>query len=573
MVEKNLEAGSEELLEYKAELLAELKEEVFSNLPEGFEIIEEYKNLGISFIQFESEAALQELLENDNVLRAAVPEVYEKALLESLPIINQPEAEAAGYTGDGTTVAVIDTGANPNAPGLQGRVVVAQDFAIDDGVSDDDGHGTNVSAIVAGVAPDTNIAALDVFNGDGASEQDILEAVNWAIDNKNTYNIEAINMSLGGDQKFTGSLSDNSSALGQAIAQAKSVGILSIVASGNNGYTDGISWPAAFDSAVSVGATYDYTGSSGNNSVQPDQVTSFSNSAQFLDILAPGSFIDAGGSELQGTSMAAPHISRAVAVLSAAFPDESPDEILQRMLNSGEPITDERNGITKPRLNLGAALEVESSRPDNDNFLDSEILFGISDSDSGTNVGATEQSGEPNHANIEGGNSVWWSWTAPTSGEVTINTVGSDFDTILAAYTGASVSNLTEIASNDDSGDSRQREIVFDAVGGTTYHFAVDGYLEATGNIAIDLSLETIAVENDNLSNSISLSGSSASTTGNNINATLESGETSHAGNSGGSSLWWNWTAPGSGLVTINTFNSSFDTLLAAYTGSSILES
>ncbi|NEP89273.1 MAG: S8 family serine peptidase [Okeania sp. SIO2C2] len=570
MVKEGLEAGSDEILEYKAELLAELKEEVFSDLPEGFEIIEDYNNLPISFVRFESQEPLLELLENDDVLGAAVPQVNEKALLESLPIINQPEAEAAGYTGEGTTVAVLDSGADPNAPGLEGRVIVSQDFAPNDGVDDDDGHGTNVSAIVAGVAPRTDIAALDVFDGGVAFDQDIIAAINWVIDNKSTYNIEAINMSLGGDQKITDPLSDNDTPLGQAIAQAKSAGILSIVASGNEYFTDGISYPAAFESAVSVGAVYDYTGFDGFDPVVPDQVTPFSNSAQFLDILAPGAFINAGGFNFPGTSMAAPHVAGAVAVLSEAFPNESPDEILQRMLDSGDPITDHRNGITKPRLNLGAALEIESARPDNDNFLDSEILFGTSDSDSGTNVNATEQSGEPNHADVGGGNSLWWSWTAPTSGEVTVNTFGSDFDTALAAYIGASVSNLTEIASNDDSGGVTQSEIFFDAVGGTTYHFAVDGYLGATGNIDIDLSLETIGVENDNLSNSISLSGSSASTTGSNINATKESGEPNHAGNPGGSSVWWNWTAPSSGSVTIGTNGSDFDTILGIYTGSSV---
>ncbi|RQH12598.1 hypothetical protein D5R40_34795, partial [Okeania hirsuta] len=103
--------------------------------------------------------------------------------------------------------------------------------------------------------------------------------------------------------------------------------------------------------------------------VVPDRVAVFSNSAQFLDILAPGAFINAGGFNVPGTSMAAPHVAGAVAVLSEAFPNESPDQILQRMLNSGDPITDHRNGITKPRLNLGAALEIESARLDNDNFL------------------------------------------------------------------------------------------------------------------------------------------------------------------------------------------------------------
>lgn len=143
----------------------------------------------------------------------------------------------------------------------------------------------------------------------------------------------------------------------------------------------------------------------------------------------------------------------------------------------------------------------------------------------------------------------------------------------MGIYTGSSVSNLTEIASDDDGGEGLQSQVTFDVVEGTNYKIAVDGYSGSQGNIVLDLDLATSQISNDDFDNSATLSGTSDNTTASNINATRESEEPSHAGNSGGSSLWWNWTAPGSGLVTINTFNSSFDTLLAAYTGSSILES
>ncbi|QNH58658.1 MAG: hypothetical protein H2674_04870 [Limnospira indica BM01] len=210
-----------------------------------------------------------------------------------------------------------------------------------------------------------------------------------------------------------------------------------------------------------------------------------------------------------------------------------------------------------------------TSQLPNDDFSSSATLSGTSVNITSSNVNATKEPGEPNHAGLYGGSSVWWNWTAPDSGLVTIDTFGSNFDTILAAYTGSSLSNLTEIDSNDDT-NGLQSQISFVVEPGTTYKIAVDGFGGASGDINLSLLLETSLLSNDDFANSTSLGGSYASVTSSNIGATKQPGEPNHAGNSGGSSLWWNWTAPGSGNVAINTGGSDFDTTLAAYTGSSI---
>jgi len=129
--------------------------------------------------------------------------------------------------------------------------------------------------------------------------------------------------------------------------------------------------------------------------------------------------------------------------------------------------------------------------PANDNFANRATITGTSATIMATNVGASKQSGEPKHAGDSGGKSVWWTWTAPTAGVVTIDTLGSSFDSLLAVYTGSSLTGLTSVASNDDAaGTSGGYSLLsFSAVAGTVYQIAVDGWHGASGTIVLHLSL------------------------------------------------------------------------------------
>ena len=209
--------------------------------------------------------------------------------------------------------------------------------------------------------------------------------------------------------------------------------------------------------------------------------------------------------------------------------------------------------------------------PANDNFASAQILSGQRGSLTGTNVSATKESGEPNHAGNVGGASVWYSWTAPATGQATFSTAGSGFNTLLGIYTGSSVSGLTQVAANDDASSSTTTsQVSFAATSGVTYRIAVDGFGGATDGIALawQMVLPPPAPANDNFSASQILTGSSGSVSGTNVSATKETGEPNHAGNAGGTSVWYRWTAPSNGQATFSTAGSGFNTVLAVYTGS-----
>jgi hypothetical protein len=235
---------------------------------------------------------------------------------------------------------------------------------------------------------------------------------------------------------------------------------------------------------------------------------------------------------------------------------------------AGRPFRNHRVSRNPARFRpLVHELEDRMVLSGSDAFASATVLIGSFATDTGSNVGATGETGEPNPT---GGasptTSVWWKWTAPANGSVEVNTNGSDFDTILGVYTGSTINLLTEVGSNDDYYDS-QSQVIFDAVAGTTYSFVVDGYAGATGNITLNLGMEAA---NDNFANATVFTGTTA--TGWNLAATAEPGETSPFNDAAVpiNSVWWQWTAPAGGLVEVDTVGSGFDTNLAVFTGSSV---
>jgi subtilisin family serine protease len=201
-----------DILREKSMIFRNKKQEALNELTsDDAEAIEDYDQLPVMFLRVKSQKGLERLAAQPVVVGIYENQKYTLLLNESLPLIDQPDVAAAGYAGNGTAVAVLDSGVDytiasafgtctgNNTPGdclsvpvahAGCRIACVHDFAPNDGALDDDGHGTNVSGIVAGVAPDAFIINLDVFRPDWyAYTSDITSAINWVIKNKDTYNI------------------------------------------------------------------------------------------------------------------------------------------------------------------------------------------------------------------------------------------------------------------------------------------------------------------------------------------------------------------------------------------------
>ncbi len=292
---------------------------------------------------------------------------------QSLPFIGQDVTSAAGERGSGATVVVIDTGLDHTqaafgctTAGEPGCPVIANfDTATDDGRLDDDGHGTNVAAIVNAVAPDADIVAIDVFKvglfgKNLARNGPTKRALEWAIDNAERLNIVSVNMSLGGAD-FTQISCGWYNSEFQAL---RAVGVEPVVAAGNNGSKKRIAAPACSPYVTAVGAVHD-TGNcliTGESSTAPDTVAAFSQSSRKLDMLAPGLCVRAGGATMSGTSQATPHVAGAFAVVDGTDPELTRAAIRRRLLDTGVAVSD-TNGITRPRLALSAALGMDAGVP------------------------------------------------------------------------------------------------------------------------------------------------------------------------------------------------------------------
>ena len=157
--------------------------------------------------------------------------------------------------------------------------------------------------------------------------------------------------------------------------------------------------------------------------------------------------------------------------------------------------------IVKTAAAVGATLNVYAiwgegtTGPANDNFANATVISGSSGTVSGSNVGATVQSGEPllqtySYAN----NTVWWAWTAPASGTVVFSTSGTGFDTVMGIYIGSSVTGLTTVTEDDDGAGYGLSRCTFTAKAGTMYRIVVAGYnSECKGTINLDWKMSGVS--------------------------------------------------------------------------------
>lgn len=374
-------------------------------------------NWHIPFIALKvNEAGLKALRASSLVKSVVEDGRFELFLQQSTAVIHADEAWDYGYEGSGWAVAVLDTGvltSHPmftNKPGgsvieeacfsyddpfwgihelcatassSPGSVVTAfgagssspsacQTFGPDYGPCD---HGTHVAGIAAGqndtgvrgVAPRANIIGINVFSGvdncDGygssctsaywsalAAAMDYVYSLSWS------YNIAAVNMSLGGGFANNQAVCDDNMAfMKAAVDNLRSVGVATVIASGNNGFTNGISYPACISSAFAVGASDKF-----------DVPAGFSNSHALLDLYAPGvsiysAILGNGYSSWDGTSMATPHVAGAWAVLKQAYANTwgynpSVDAIYRAFRDTGYNIA--KNGVSRPRIDVGRAARL-----------------------------------------------------------------------------------------------------------------------------------------------------------------------------------------------------------------------
>jgi hypothetical protein len=244
--------------------------------------------------------------------------------------------------------------------------------------------------------------------------------------------------------------------------------------------------------------------------------------------------------------------------------------------------------------------------PTNDDFERRVTLKGSRLNFVTSNAGATKQSGEPDHLGNPGGSSVWFSWTAPASGRVTLSTnevppysppdssgggviitspgpilpyqptCGKEIDQnpppafypVFAAYTGTAVDSLTTANCLPAGLAAFPFMVEFDVVKGQTYQIAFDGNMGTTGEIPFYLAL-TKPASNDNFAHRVRLHGKHPIATSYNAGATHQAGEPVF-GNSTGKTVWWSWAAPASGTVSIDLSGSDYSFPVAIFTGKTI---
>ena len=332
--------------------------------------------------------ALLHLIESDGIEHIELDAVHRPSLDLSIPLIRADLAHEAGEDGDGFAIAILDTGVDTTHPMLAARVLDEACFSTTgdcpNGESEMFGpgasmpcrfgcnHGTLVAGIAAGedageglvgTAPHASIIPIQIFSNiggfAGAYSSDILAGLQHVLALTAYYDIAVVNLSFGGTLYNSEETCDRAVASQRAaIALLRNVRVATVAAAGNEHLTNAMTTPACLSNVIGVGS-----------STNSDLVSTFSNSASFLSLLAPGESIESsangGGTAIgNGTSMATPHVAGAIAILREAIPEATVDEIENALALSGVPVLDTRNGITTPRIRVDDAVALLSATAD-----------------------------------------------------------------------------------------------------------------------------------------------------------------------------------------------------------------
>lgn len=503
----------------KSEVIAEL-----ANNPSA-SVIQNYEGLPVLLIEIDGSTA--QSLSSINAIGAVELDLTMRSNHTStIPIIDARNLQlhsttGAGFDGGGGdwSVAVLDNGVRTSHVAFSGRLkseaCFVSDFScpnfqntmIGPGAASDCGlgggrcsHGTHVSGTAVGeftnsgllstdgVAPGAGLHAIQVFDatGDLTFFSDVLNGLNH-VNNLVLAGerIASVNMSLGSFTSFSGNCDFASPATVVTATLLRNNGVLVVASAGNSFTSFGMGLPACLTPVVAIGNTFDN-----------DTVSTSSSASSELELWAPGTSVisasdasNTGLANFTGTSMSAPHVAGAAAMLrecyvqpgsSAASPDID-DAILNALSITGVTVTDSRvvGGVTRPRIDVGAAARFIRS---NDRFNLATSIGQPSGSFLGLNTCSTAEISEPNHlSGAQTTGSVWYDYQATTSGLFTFSTCNSrtSFDTVLTAYSGNLISNLSLVAVNDDTAcaiNSRASSISVPLTAGQSVKIAVSGF-------------------------------------------------------------------------------------------------